>query len=405
MDSYLILITVIGIAALGMAWVPYFTQRTNISYAIVYVSAGAILYSFTDKLPFPDPLINNENVLRITEMVVIISLMATGLKIDQPFSFRQWRIPLRLVSITMLLSIGAMFMLGKWLFNLGVPEALLLAAVLAPTDPVLASDVQVGPPMEKKKDNIKFSLTAEAGLNDGMAFPFTFLAIHLSAKDFSFQQWLANDLILKILIGLVCGFLLGRVLALLIFRVSRDKDLKIRDGFVAICATLITYGITEMVHGYGFVAVFVAAITIRNYELNHDYHQKMHSFTDQIERILLAVVLILFGGVFIHGLSSNISWTIILFAMLCIFVIRPVASWLGMVGTDLHTKEKMAISFFGIKGLGSLFYLSYALQHENFFSGRLLWTIVGAVILFSIVIHGTTATYTMKKLDHFNKKR
>ena len=405
MDSYLFLITVIGIAALGMAWVPYFTQRTNISYAIVYVSAGAILYSFTDKLPIPDPLINNENVLRVTEMVVIISLMATGLKIDQPFSFRQWRIPLRLVSITMLFSIGAMFLLGKWLFNLGLPEALLLAAVLAPTDPVLASDVQVGPPMEEKKDNIKFSLTAEAGLNDGMAFPFTFLAIQLSSKDFSFQRWFANDLLLKILIGLVSGFVIGRILALLIFKVSREMDLKVRDGFVAICATLITYGITEMLHGYGFVAVFIAAITIRNYELNHDYHHKMHSFTDQIERILLAVVLILFGGVFIHGLSSNISWTIILFAMLCIFVIRPAASWVAMMGNGLHTKEKTAISFFGIKGIGSLFYLSYALQHENFFSGHLLWTIVGAVIVLSIFIHGTTAPYTMKKLDHFNKKR
>jgi NhaP-type Na+/H+ or K+/H+ antiporter len=338
-------------------------------------------------------------------MVVIISLMATGLKIDQPFSFRRWRIPLRLVTITMLLSIAAMFVVGTWLFSLGVPEALLLAAVLAPTDPVLASDVQVGPPMEKETDNVKFSLTAEAGLNDGMAFPFTFLAIQLSSQDFSFQRWLANDLILKIIIGCLCGFILGRILAMLIFKISKDLNIKIRDGFVAICATLITYGITEMVYGYGFVSVFVSAITIRNYELHHDYHQKMHSFTDQIERILLAVVLILFGGVFIHGLFSNLSWTIVLFVILCIFVIRPVSSWVGMLGKGLHTKEKMAISFFGIKGIGSLFYLSYALQQENFFAGRLLWTIVGAVILFSILIHGTTATFTMKKLDHFNKNR
>jgi len=93
MDSYLILITVVGIAALGMAWIPFFTERTNISYSIIYVLIGAVLYSITDALPFPDPLLEQESVLRLTEMVVIISLMGTGLKIDQPFSFLLGKFP------------------------------------------------------------------------------------------------------------------------------------------------------------------------------------------------------------------------------------------------------------------------------------------------------------------------
>src|SRR5688572_5798497 len=101
MDPYLLLITLIGIAALGMAWMPHFTERTNISYAIVYVMAGAILYSVTDTLPFPNPLHNREITLRLSELVVIISLMGTGLKIDQPFSFRSWKVPFRLVTVTM----------------------------------------------------------------------------------------------------------------------------------------------------------------------------------------------------------------------------------------------------------------------------------------------------------------
>jgi NhaP-type Na+/H+ or K+/H+ antiporter len=407
MDSYLILITVVGIAALGMAWIPFFTARTNISYSIIYVLTGAVLYSITDALPFPDPLQEQESVLRLTEMVVIISLMGTGLKIDQPFSFASWKVPFRLVTITMVLSIAAVTLLSTYMFGLDLASALLLGAVLAPTDPVLASDVQVGPPLEKHKDNVRFSLTAEAGMNDGMAFPFTLLAIALapSHKEFSLLHWAANDLLLKIIIGSACGFILGRTLAYLVFRASTDQNIAVRDGFVAICATLITYGVTEMLNGYGFVAVFVAAISIRNYELHHAYHQKMHSFTDQIERILLAIVLILFGGALVYVLARNISWTVVIFTFLCIFIIRPVTAWVSLFSTDLHNKEKAAISFFGIKGIGSFFYLAYALQHAQFADEPFLWVIVSCVVLFSIISHGVTATYIMKKIaNQFSHK-
>ena len=401
MDSYLILITVVGVAALGMAWIPFFTERTNISYSIIYVLIGAILYSITDALPFPDPLLEQESVLRLTEMVVIISLMGTGLKIDQPFSFASWKVPFRLVTVTMVLSIAAVTLLSRYMFDLDLASALLLGAVLAPTDPVLASDVQVGPPLEKNKDNIRFSLTAEAGMNDGMAFPFTWLAIALASPgELGLMDWAINDLLLKIIIGSASGFILGRSLAYLVFKASTNQNIVVRDGFVAICATLITYGVTEMLNGYGFIAVFVAAISIRNYELHHAYHQKMHSFTDQIERILLAVVLILFGGALVHVLARNISWTVVIFTFLCIFIIRPVTAWLSLFSTGLHNKEKAAISFFGIKGIGSFFYLAYALQHAQFAGERFLWVIVSCVVLFSIISHGVTATYIMKKIGY-----
>jgi NhaP-type Na+/H+ or K+/H+ antiporter len=401
MDPYLVLLTVIGIAALGMAWMPHFTERTNVSYAIPYVIAGALMYAITDVLPFPDPLQKPESTIRLTELVVIVSLMGTGLKIDQPFSFKSWKVPFRLVTITMVLSIAAVTLLSRWMFQLDLAAALLLGAVLAPTDPVLASDVQVGPPLEKDKDNIRFSLTAEAGMNDGMAFPFTWLAIAVAvsgSEGFVWYDWLLKDLLMKIAIGTACGYFTGKALAYLVFKVSKEKEIFIRDGFVAICATLVTYGITEIVHGYGFIAVFVAAITIRNYELDHDYHRKLHSFTDQIERILLAIVLILFGGALVHGVIENFSWSLVLFALACIFLIRPLTAWVSMYSTDLHRKERFAVSFFGIKGIGSFFYLAYALQSANFKEEKLLWSIVSAVVLFSIVIHGSTATLFMARV-------
>lgn len=403
MDTYIVALIIIGAAALGMTWMPAITQKTNVSYSVIYVILGVILYGLIEQLPFPDPLWEKDFTLHFTELIVIISLMGTGLKIDQRFSFKTWAIPFRLVTVTMLLSILAVTFLGWWALHLDLPAALLLGAALAPTDPVLASDVQVGPPHEGHRDNIRFTLTSEAGLNDGMAFPFTWLAIGLAlsgnATEGLFSTWLFRDLIYKILSGAVSGFLMGNGIAWLIFRLpEKHKLFKTTDGFVAISITLLVYGAAELIAGYGFIAVFVAAVTIRNYEMDHSYHQHLHDFIDQIERLFVAVMLILFGGSIITGLFSGLTWQTAMFSMAFVIFIRPATAWLSLINTSLHLKEKMAISFFGIKGIGSFFYLAFALQQAYFTSDDALWAVVGLVVLLSVVIHGFTATYIMKKI-------
>ncbi|HZI01404.1 MAG TPA: sodium:proton antiporter [Flavisolibacter sp.] len=404
MQTYIIILTLIGFAALGMAWMPSISRQTKISYSIFYVLMGMVLYLTLGKLlPLPDPISKNENVLRLSELVVIVSLMGTGLKIDQRFSLKRWAVPLRLVSLTMIISIAIVAATAFWGFHFDLAAAILLGAVLAPTDPVLASDVQVGPPNEETQDNIKFSLTSEAGMNDGTAFPFTWLAIALAASGSNTEvllHWAWYDLVYRIAAGVLCGFLIGRVLAFLVFRLpEKYEHLKTKDGFVAIAATLLVYGITEMIHGYGFIAVFVAAITLRHSEKHHRYHKSLHEFTDQIERILIAVLLILFGGSLVSGVLNRLTLEMAIFGVLFVLVIRPATSLLSMIGTKLHIKEKLAISFFGIKGMGSFFYLAFAL-HETFFSlNQELWSVVAFVVILSILVHGLTATSVMQRLE------
>src|SRR4028119_1919129 len=183
MNSYLLVITLIGIAAISMAWMPAISKRTGISYAIIYILAGVLLYLiFPDILPNPHPSLNKELTVHLSELVVIISIMGTGIKIDRRFSLKNWAVPLRLISIAMLLCIAAASFLGYTLMNFDLASALLLGAVLAPTDPVLASDVQVGPPGgdPEEEDDLRFSLTSEAGLNDTLAFPFTNAALAMA---------------------------------------------------------------------------------------------------------------------------------------------------------------------------------------------------------------------------------
>jgi NhaP-type Na+/H+ or K+/H+ antiporter len=404
MSSYLIIITLIGFAALGMAWMPSLSKLTGVSYALIYVIIGVLLYLILGPLlPLPDPISESELTVHLTETVVIISLMGTGLKIDTPFSFNKWAVPFRLVTITMLLSIFGLMAIGMYVFGFDPASALLLGAALAPTDPVLASDVQVGPPLDYKDDDIKFSLTAEAGMNDGTAFPFTWLAVAFAIAggvNIDWATWLWYDLLYRICIGVAIGFGLGKLLGFLIFNLTeKSLTLEVKDGFVAIASTLLIYGVTEMVHGYGFFAVFVASLTLRNSELHHKYHRKLHSFTDQVERTLVAIVLILFGGSLVAGILNHLTWPMAIFSVAFVLIIRPLTAMIGLIRTRLHIKEKMAISFFGIKGMGSFFYLAFALSQVHFSHKEALWSVVSFVVLLSIIVHGLTATKIMTRLD------
>ncbi|WP_181305061.1 sodium:proton antiporter [Rufibacter sp. XAAS-G3-1] len=404
MDMYLISFVVIGIAALAMAWLPIWFKEVPFSYTMLFIGVGFLLYKLPLGLPEPDPLRQNELALHLSELCVIVTLMGTGIKINRRFSLYSWQVPLRLVSWTMLLCIGALACIAWWWLGFPVASAVLLAAALAPTDPVLASDVQVGPPSEEVEDATRFALTAEAGLNDGMAFPFTWLAIALALHGLNPENWLghwlAYDLLYRIVVGVGMGFLLGKVLEYLLFKLPKKGSFpQTQDGFVAISATLLVYGLTEMVHGYGFVAVFVTGLTLKHYEKDAGYHREMHDFTDQIERILVVIVLILLGGSISRGLLEALTWQGAVVGIGFLLIIRPLAGYIGLLGVPVKTREKWAISFFGIRGIGSIFYVSFALGEAEFVNPEEIWAIVGFTILLSIFIHGVLATPVMRHLD------
>ena len=404
MEPFIILIFIIGLISFSMVWMPALTSKIGISYSVFYLLAGIILYwLFSEYLPSPLPKENESAILHLTELIVIISLMGAGIKIDKSFSLKNWSLSLRLVFIAMFLCIIAAAAMGYFFLNLTLASALLLGAVLAPTDPVLASDVQVSPPNEKSDSETRFTLTSEAGLNDGMAFPFTWLAITFAAlaegKDTSLLYWFSYHFVYQIILGVVVGIILGKVTGYLVFNFSKKfRFLESLDGFLAISLTLVAYGFTELLHGYGFIAVFVSAITLRGYEKDHEYHKSMHSFTEQIEKFFVAVLLILFGGALYLGILSEITWTTVLFAVVFLFIVRPLMALISLIGAKINIKEKLAISFFGIRGLGSIFYLSYAFHEISFESEDQLWSIVALTIALSILVHGISATPVMRYL-------
>ncbi len=403
MTSYTIALVCLGFLVLMVAWLPMVLKELPLSLPIVCVAFGFLIFQVPG-LEAPNPLDHPEAVERLTELIVIVALMGAGLKLDRPVGWRSWRITWLLLGVTMPLSILVIAVIGGGVLGMSAATAALMGAVLAPTDPVLASDVQVGPPRSGEEDEIRFSLTSEAGLNDGLGFPFTYLAIAMALNSpvpgAWTLEWLAVDVVWRGAAGVGMGWLIGKVLGIAAFRLpNRAKLSRTGDGFVSLGITLIAYGVTELVHGYGFLAVFVAALSLRHEERNHHYHERLHDFIEQTERLLMMLLLVLFGGALAHGLLIPLGWADVLAAVLILFAVRPLAGLIGLSGVPMPVGEKLAIGFFGIRGMGSFYYLAFALNHANFGVPNQLWAVIGFVVLVSIVVHGTTVTPVMRMLD------
>lgn len=408
MDSYVVVLAGFGVIVLLTAWLPMLMKELPLSLPMACVGLGAAVFAIPG-LPGITPHPSDAPALteRLVELVVIVALMGAGLKLDRPVFTLAARPVWQLLAFAMPLTIAALAALGVGLLGLALPAALLLAASLAPTDPVLASDVQVGPPGGGAEDEVRFTLTAEAGLNDGLAFPFVYLAIGLStaAAGGTFAvlgEWVAIAVAWKIAAGAAIGWAVGRGLGWITFRLpNRARLSRTGDGFVALGITAVSYGLAEMANGYGFIAVFVAALTFRSVERDHHYHGKLHEFMEQLERLLMMILLVLFGGAISDGgLFAALDWQGVAFALLAVFLVRPLAGWVSLAGALPTRSERAVVAFFGIRGLGSAYYLAYGLVHGDFLAeAEPLWAALGLVVLISVVLHGATVTPVMGWLD------
>jgi NhaP-type Na+/H+ or K+/H+ antiporter len=406
-----------GLAVFAAALLPRLLMRAPISMPMVFLATGIAVFSVADSLPDPDPVAYSDITVHLSEICVIISLMGAGLALDRPVGRVRWATTWRLLGIAMPLCLIGLTLLGWSVLGLSVAGAVLVAAALAPTDPVLASEVQVGAPSESQEDldgedEVRFALTSEAGLNDGLAFPFVYLAIALSVVGTSPGAWVPHflgvDVVWRIAIGCLAGYAVGKLLGRIFFRspVESVRMASHSEGFVALAATFLTYGITEMVEGYGFVAVFVCAVTIRAGERAHGYHGVLHSYIEQLERLLTVVVLVLLGGAVARGLLAGLDWREVLVAAAFLLLVRPLAGWISLLRGSTGPWERGVISFFGVRGIGSVYYLGYALAEGEFAAeDQTLWRIVGLVIVMSVVVHGVAAGPVITVLDRARQRK
>lgn len=395
-DVYILDLLVIGLlllfVTLGSGWITHLP----LSYALIYLIVGIILSPYGFNLIQIRP--ETEFLERLTEFVVLISLFSCGLKMNRPLKAWAWNSTARLIGFLMPITIFAIAALGHFFLSMSWGEGILLGAILAPTDPVLASEVQLTHPHDR--DELRFGLTSEGGLNDALAFPFVYFGLHWLKDDNWlnwFKQWLAVDVIWAIGAGLLMGFLVAKAIVWLDLRLHRIKPAdELMEDFVALSIVLITYSLTEIVNGYGFLAVFVAGIVAQASYRNPETKFSQLEFTETIEKLMEIGVILLLGSLLRIEPILKFWPQALLIAAALFFIIRPVGAWISTAGENYKPIRRWLFGWFGIRGVGSLYYLAYSLGKglRDDLGEQIAW-ITFITIVLSVVIHGISSTPLM----------
>jgi NhaP-type Na+/H+ or K+/H+ antiporter len=418
---------IVGVLLVVMAVSQTLLRRLPISSPLLYLLVGMVFGEAGFELLDLDPFDDAKLLERLTEIAVIVSLFTTGLKLRLPLRHRLWRLPVMLASVSMVVTIGLIALTGYAWLGMSAGAAILLGAVLAPTDPVLASDIQVTKAGDR--DRLRFSLTGEAGLNDGMAFPFVMLGLGLLGYHHlgeGWSRWWLVDVVWAIPGGLAIGAGLGAAIGWLVLYLRRTyPDSRVGEDFLAMGLIALTYGVALLAHTYGFLAVFAAGLAMRKLEERAVGHERMPDevldpiaaeelvelaatdpevapahmarslleFNEQLERIGEVGVMVLVGAMIS---TRYVPMEAIWFVPLLFLVIRPVAVAVGMIGSDTTRLQRGFISWFGVRGIGSIYYLMYAVVHgldESVAEKMIGLTLT--VVIASVVIHGVTVTPLM----------
>ncbi len=398
-------------AAVMAAIVALTHQRTRaFAPSIVYLTlgvlgaAGAALLDLGWLDAMDDALV----VERVAELAVIVALFATGMRLDRPLGWRRWRSTIVLLAVVMPVTIAAVAAFGALAMGLSAGAAIVLGAVLAPTDPVLAGDLGVGPPGEGEHDDAErepsFALTSEAGLNDGLAFPFVYLGLVVAAGwgAGDIGAWLGWDVAYAITAGVLIGAVGGRLISAVATRL-RERDLLAAelDGWAAVAAVLAIYGVAQVAGAYGFLAAFAGGLAFRRRERDHEYSHGVHAGAATLERVLeLAAILLLGSLVTVDGLGvpGVAGWILVPVLLL---LVRPLACAVALRATPLDRHERLWVGWFGVRGVGSLYYAAAVVEAGVLATGEaetVMWTTI-AVVGVSVLVHGVTGTPLTRRLE------
>ncbi|WP_114809923.1 cation:proton antiporter [Paraburkholderia kururiensis] len=405
-------------------------KRLPVSAAMVYLLIGFLLGPPGINLLQLD-LVRDAHTLRVlTEIALLVSLFAIGLRLRVPFKSRMWLLPLRLGLLAMIVTVPLLAWFGVQVLNLAWGPALLLGAMLAPTDPVLAHDVQVHNPGDL--DRVRFSLSGEGGVNDGIALPFALAGLALcesgggQAHALPSWPWLFGEALWGVAGAVVIGGALAwatmQTVAWLRTRYARALGL---EGFFALGLIELAYGAAQLAHTYGFIAVFAAGVTMRRVEHRASGErpprevigsvdsddvdatasdpQKAHAymaesvlgFTIEMERIAEVFVMTVVGNVVANLREPLFTWSCLGVVAALFFVVRPLAVTLSLAGAGATPAQRRLMGWFGIRGVGSFYYLAYSLEQGPVKSIVPLVPFVIATIVASVIVHGISATPLM----------
>ncbi len=391
----------LGAMLLALALADRLVRRLPLSPALAYLAAGWLAGAALDGPGLAGLTQQVPAIAVATEGAVLVSLLAVGLRLRVPPSLRAWRVALLLAGPGMVVTVVLGALAAVLLLGLPWPAALLLAAILAPTDPVLASEVQIR--SDADRDAVRLSLTAEGGLNDGTALPAVMLGLGLlglHALGEGARRWWVADLLWPIgggaLLGMATGWLVGQALR----RRIAAADPVARDELVYMGLVTVCYGLARATATSTFVVMFAAGATLlwpfgeqALAQGGQALAQRLHAFGARVERLVEAAT-VLAVGVALQGVPPSAA--MLGFALAMVLLVRPLSVLAVVWPGTLTRHQRRLVGWFGIRGIGTLYYLAFALEHGV--QGTLAADLVGAslaAIAVSIVLHGVSATPLM----------
>jgi NhaP-type Na+/H+ or K+/H+ antiporter len=397
--NYMLGLLGLGLALfIGVAALSHQRERA-FSAALIYVIVGALgagALSLVDVAPI-DPVHDHELVERLTELALVVAVFSAGLTVERHIRRRSILSVAVLLAVVMPLTVAGIALFGYYAMGLSLGGAVLLGAVLAPTDPVLAGDVGLGPPGSQAVGEPRFSLHTEAAINDGLASPFVVLGLFVAGEGGTdwIGEWVWADLIYSVGVAAVLGVAMGTGGAWL-FKRARSRDLFAESlaGFGTIALVLCIYGLSELLGTYGLIALFSAGVAFRRYEYEHELNVTVHHSAEVAGTLLELLVLLLLGSMLTTAGLAIPGWAGWLLAPLVIFVMRPVLV-MATSGPDLASfRERLFLAFFGVRGVAALFYAAIVAGSGVLSTGEteiVVWTTIACVIV-SIFVHGISAT-------------
>ena len=389
---------VAGLAVLIAATVLSRQGDVPYSAALVYLLLGAVLAVLLGAfdVEWIEPIDDASAVQHVASALIVLALFATGIRLDRELAWAEWASVTRLLVGAMPIVVVGTAALSALLLDVSLGIAILLGSLLAPTDPVLAGEIGVGPPGEGREREERFAVTGEAGLNDGLALVGVTLGlVLLDPGDGDLASWFAVDVVYSLLAGLAIGLLVGRSAAWLAVR-ARDREhlAPSLDPFVGIGSAFVLFGAAEAVAANGFIAVFVGALAFGRYERRHELNRGVFEGLERSERLGELAAIVLLGSMLsLDGLLS-IEWEGWLVALSVIFVLRPLSVLVSFIGSSRTPAERVFLAWFGVRGLASLYYAA-AVAATGVLSeahAALVWWTAVATVAVSIVVHGLTGT-------------
>ena len=411
--------------AMGLTSSPL--RRLPVTSAIIYLAVGVLVGPTVLNLFHFNPLKESALLEVLTEGAALISLYAAGVKMPVPVSLARWRAPILLAFLSMAATVGLVAAFAVYFLELPLGAAILLGAIVAPTDPVLATDVQIRHPGER--DRLRFTLTCEAGMNDGSAFPFVMLGLGLlGLHDIGENgvRWVLMDVLWATIGGIAIGVVGGASLAHIAHRIRNlGTRHELLDDFLGLGLIGVVYGASVALHTWGFLAVFFAAVALRQTERRlsggqEDVQERLRFdrdaesaegeagatsaqavseesliFKEHLERLSELMLILLIGGTLF---ANSWSWRAVALAFFLFVIARPISVLIGLAGTRTSWKIRGLAGWFGVRGIGSLYYLMYSIQHglpEKLALELIHLTLI--VVALSIVCHGISVKPMMEK--------